>query len=55
MVWGAFSDMGLVDLAFVFASLSSKTMPQSTPVEAPGLGCKTIVWTLWTGHRSLRT
>uniref|UniRef100_A0A1I7X3J9 Uncharacterized protein n=1 Tax=Heterorhabditis bacteriophora TaxID=37862 RepID=A0A1I7X3J9_HETBA len=33
----------------VLASLSNKIMPQFT------LGCKTIVWTLWTGHRALRT
>uniref|UniRef100_A0A1I7WX69 Uncharacterized protein n=1 Tax=Heterorhabditis bacteriophora TaxID=37862 RepID=A0A1I7WX69_HETBA len=39
----------------VLASLSNKIMPQSTPVEAPRLGCKTIVWPLWAGHRALRT
>uniref|UniRef100_A0A1I7WS23 Transposase n=1 Tax=Heterorhabditis bacteriophora TaxID=37862 RepID=A0A1I7WS23_HETBA len=39
----------------VFASLSNKIMPQSTPVEVPGLGWRTVTWTLWTGHRSLRT
>uniref|UniRef100_A0A1I7XSE1 F-box protein n=1 Tax=Heterorhabditis bacteriophora TaxID=37862 RepID=A0A1I7XSE1_HETBA len=39
----------------VLASLSNKIMPQSTPVEAPRNGWKTMMWPLWTGRRALRT
>uniref|UniRef100_A0A1I7X7J2 Uncharacterized protein n=1 Tax=Heterorhabditis bacteriophora TaxID=37862 RepID=A0A1I7X7J2_HETBA len=37
------------------ASLSNKIMPQSTPVEVPGLGWRTVTWTLWAGQCALRT
>uniref|UniRef100_A0A1I7X1G0 Uncharacterized protein n=1 Tax=Heterorhabditis bacteriophora TaxID=37862 RepID=A0A1I7X1G0_HETBA len=37
------------------ASHFNKIMPQSTSVEAPKLGCSTMTWSFWTGHRALWT
>uniref|UniRef100_A0A1I7WLM7 Transposable element Tc3 transposase n=1 Tax=Heterorhabditis bacteriophora TaxID=37862 RepID=A0A1I7WLM7_HETBA len=65
VVWRAFSSLGLVELAFVstkmnstdyqnvLASRSNKIIAQSTPIEAPRPGWRTITWTLWTSCRNL--
>uniref|UniRef100_A0A1I7XMB5 HTH_Tnp_Tc3_1 domain-containing protein n=1 Tax=Heterorhabditis bacteriophora TaxID=37862 RepID=A0A1I7XMB5_HETBA len=39
----------------VLASFSNMIMPQSTPAEAPRPSWRTMISTLWTGHRTQRT
>uniref|UniRef100_A0A1I7WQD6 DUF667 domain-containing protein n=1 Tax=Heterorhabditis bacteriophora TaxID=37862 RepID=A0A1I7WQD6_HETBA len=40
---------------FAIVNFTFQKVPQSTSVEAPRPGWSTMTWTLWTGHRALRT